>query len=92
VVVHELTHYLQGHYDEPQPFPTTDAQYTQYLKLPSEQEAFAAAAYYYTRKYALIMFTEIMSSNKSIKSNMDDLLNYHFRTSGYNVVWKNRME
>ena len=84
-VVHELTHYLQGAYDERLALPTTESKYTQYLNRHSEQEAFATAAYFFTRKFNPAKFETIMSSNKSLTSKLDNFMNYHFSSIGYHV-------
>src|SRR6476619_3774867 len=65
VMMHELTHYLQGWYDEPLTFPTSKEQYYSYLKMLSEQQAFAVAAYYFTKKYSPPKFNDIISSTES---------------------------
>jgi Zn-dependent peptidase ImmA (M78 family) len=88
VIVHELTHYLQGQHDELLPFPITVAEYTEYLQRRSEQEAFFTAAYFFTRKSNPTKLREVMESSKTLQNKTDELLNYHFRAIGFKVIWK----
>lgn len=88
VIIHELTHYLQGVYDTPLPFTIAEVPYTEYMKRPSELEAFGTAACFFTRKYNPDKFAQIAGSGKTLQGKKADLIMYLFRTTAYKLSWE----